>query len=250
MGAYLCRGMHPARLLCLLLALALLPSCRPQRQIPADNLVYVQVGDSITEGVANASGCSPGDFAIRRLATPTTFIKMGWPGESARDFLLLHRQQFLSCLRSIPPGHRVIAGVAYGPNDLNTTSRQRVLLHITRVVRWMRDTARVAEVLVVPVMNRLDARWGFTREADGVTKSRKFNEYRLWLNDRLRAELATTPGVRVAPEWCSPRMYGRNSPYDGKRFADLVHPLDLGARELGEGTIAHGIASFGGISLN
>ncbi|WP_460549084.1 hypothetical protein [Hymenobacter daeguensis] len=44
-------------------------------------------------------------------------------------------------------------------------------------------------------------------------------------------------------------MYAESYPDDTVRCADKVHPWDQGAKELGKGTIAHGIASFGKIEL-
>lgn len=233
----------------LLACLFLLAACSRHKVIPENNLVYLQIGDSITYGYKNTPNNSPGDYAARAIDSPaTTFIKLGWPGESIREFRQLHRKQLLDSLNFLPSGHRTMLGIAYGPNDLNQRPREQVLADILREVRWARDTAHVPEVLVIPVMSRADKQWGFTRESDG-SESRHFNEYRRWLNGRLRAEIASIKGVHMANESDSPAMFADNMPADTKRCADEVHPLDLGAEELGKGTIAHGIASFGNIKL-
>ena len=225
----------------------LLGSCQQYKKVPAGNIVYIQIGDSITFGSRNNGGNTPGDCAVQALATPTTYIKMGWPAESAEQFNQYRREQLLDSLASIPAGHRVILGIAYGANDFPRRPPARVLANILRTARWAHDTAAVGEVLIIPVMNRKD-KWGFTRNADGATRYR-FNEARLWVNSQLHAQVRGLRGIRVASEADSPRMYAENYPDDTVRCADKVHPWDQGARELGEGTIAHGIASFGNIGL-
>ncbi len=225
----------------------LLAGCRQYKKMPAGNLVYIQIGDSITFGSRNNGGNTPGDCAVQALATPTTYIKMGWPAESAEQFNLYRREQLLDSLASIPAGHRIVLGIAYGANDLPRQPPARVLANILRVARWAHDTAGVQQVLIIPVMNRKD-KWGFTRTADGSTLYR-FNEARLWVNRQLHARTQNLKGIRVGNEADSPKMYAESYPEDTVRCADQVHPWDQGARELGEGTIAHGIAGFGGIRL-
>lgn len=158
-----------------------------------------------------------------------------------------HRQQLRDSLALISPDNRLILGIAYGANDLNASTKEKALQNILRLVRWASDTLEVKEVLLIPVMNRTD-KWGFTREADG-SKSKHFNESRLWLNVQLRAATSKMKGVRMAKESDSPAMYSAQAPTDTSRIADQVHPCDKGAEELGTGTIAHGIASFGKIKL-
>jgi lysophospholipase L1-like esterase len=124
--------------------------------------------------------------------------------------------------------------VTYGANDVNVSTMEQALANIVRVVRWARDTAHVANVLL---MNRTD-KFGFTRESDG-SKSTHFNESRLWLNTQLHA--LKTPGVDVANEIDSPDMYADDYPTNKVFCTDEVHPLDARAKTLGEGTIAQGI---------
>lgn len=230
-------------------ALAILPFffCSLHRAVPAGNMVYVQLGDSITYGEHNSPGHSPGDYAVRELATPTTFIKLAWPGESAREFNQKHRLQLQDSLAELPLGHRVILGIAYGANDLNLYPKRQAVADVLRLARWATDTLHIKEVLLIPVMNRTD-KYGFTREND-MTISHHFNETRRQFNAELRAEIAKIPGVRMANESDSPAMFADNAPADITRFADQVHPLDPGAKELGEGTIGHGIGSFEKIKL-
>ncbi|GAB3576180.1 hypothetical protein GCM10027345_12360 [Hymenobacter daeguensis] len=80
----------------------------------------------------------------------------------------------------------------------------------------------------------------------GATSVAQFNQARLWLNNELRARAGALSGGMVA---YSPAMYAESYPDDTVRCADKVHPWDQGAKELGKGTIAHGIASFGKIEL-
>ncbi|MBO2012707.1 SGNH/GDSL hydrolase family protein [Hymenobacter negativus] len=225
-----------------LVAILVLAGCHHYKKVPKSNVVYIQIGDSITFGSRNNGGNSPGDFAVRALATPTTYMRLGWAAESAIQFMQRRQKQLLDSLRTIPAGQRVILGIAYGTNDLPQTEPRQVLANILRVAHWARDTAHVAEVLIIPVMNRKD-KWGFTRHADG-TIVYQFNEARLWLNKELHARAHTLSGVKVADEVYSPAMYAESYPDDTVRCADKVHPWDQGAKELGEGTIAHGIASF------
>jgi len=225
----------------LLVAGLLLFSCNRHRSIPDHNLVYLQIGDSITAGEKNTPGHTPGDYATQALGA-TTFIKLGWRGENIKQFTVAHRQQLLDSLASIPDGHRIVLGIAYGANDLNVNTKEQALANIVRVARWAHDTAHVAQVLIVPCLNRTD-KWGFTREADG-SESHHFNESRLWLNKQLHSQAAAWPWARVANESDSPAMYADDYPADKKRCADEVHPNDFGAQELGTGTIAHGIARF------
>ena len=110
------------------------------------------------------------------------------------------------------------------------------------MVRWATDTLHVKEVLIIPCMNRLD-RYGFTRE-DDMAISHRFNTTRRLLNAQLRAAVAKMPGVKMANETDSPNMFSDTAPSDTSRFADLVHPKDAGAKELGEGILAHGLRLF------
>lgn len=230
-----------------LAAIFLLASCRHYKKVPKGNVVYIQIGDSITFGARNNGGNSPGDFAVRALATPTTYMRLGWQAESAQEFNLRRRAQFLDSLQTIPKGHRIILGIAYGANDLPRMPPAQVLADILRIANWARDTAHIAEILLIPVMNRKD-RWGFTYRPDGTIVC-QFNEARLWLNREFHARARTLKGVKAADEQYSPAMYAENYPDDTVRCADKVHPWDQGAKELGEGTIAHGIAKFNKIEL-
>jgi lysophospholipase L1-like esterase len=223
-------------------AILVLAGCQHYKKVPKGNVIYIQIGDSITYGSRNNGGNSPGDFAVRALATPTTYMRLGWAAESAIQFTQRRQVQFLDSLRTIPSGHRVILGIAYGTNDLPQTEPRQVLTNILRVARWAQDTAHIAEVLIIPVMNRKD-KWGYTRHADG-TIIHQFNEARLWLNKELHARAPMLNGVKVADEAYSPAMYAESYPDDTVRCADKVHPWDQGAKELGEGTIAHGLAKF------
>lgn len=222
-------------------------SCRRKRKIADDEIVYIQIGDSITFGAKNNGGNTPGDFAVRALASPVTFIKMGWAGESARQFNQYRQKQLQDTLNSIPAGHRIILGIAYGANDLPQMCPKQVLENILRITYWAHDTMHIAKILIIPVMNRKD-KWGLTYEQDG-TKCYCFNEARLWLNAQLHIKTRALNGIQVANESDSPRMYAASYPDDTTLCADKVHPFDPGAKELGEGTIAHGLARFSRIVL-
>jgi hypothetical protein len=206
-------------------------------------VVYIQVGDSITRGDMNPAGHAPGEFAIDavQVAGGLGFIKLGYSGETAGDFYRQHRQELLD---TIPHGKRVILGVAFGANDVMLNGKEQTVKDILRVVDWARDSAGLHEILIVPVMNRGDSKNPHFTPAT----FQAFNASRVWVNEQLQ-QLATRPGVHLAPAGASPREYAAEAPHDLTRYNDEVHPMVLGAKELGEGTIAHGLSSFPGITV-
>lgn len=208
-------------------------------------VVYIQVGDSITHGDLNPPGNAAPEFARQAASAPggLGLIKLGYSGESAAEFYAKHRQQLLDTL---PNGKRVILGVAFGANDLIISSKEQALADILRVVDWARQ-AGFREVLLVPVLNRMAPG---SRPGLNPLYFQQFDASRTWLNEQLLAAVATRPGVHVAPIAASTAMYSKEAPLDITLFNDKVHPTSKGAKELGEGTIAHGIASFDDITLN
>jgi len=223
-----------------------LESCTQPQRTDENGLTYIQIGDSITSGVKNSPGNTPGSFAVRAIATPIRYVQLGWPSEDSRQFNQCHREQLLDTLKTLR-GQRIILGIAYGANDLPRLPASQVLASILRIARWAHYTARIDEVLIVPLLNRKD-RWGYSRRIDGIAESH-FNEERLWLNAQLHARARRLSGISVGREVDSPRMFAEAYPDDTLRCADKVHPTDLGAKELGQGTIARGIVGFGGITL-
>lgn len=222
-------------------------ACAQQMIVPENHLAVLAVGDSITYGETNASKCTPNDFAIKALDTTASLMKLGFRGENARDFLLTHKQQFLDSLARVPNPEKAVTVVWFGHNDLNVYPKEVALENILHVAQWAHDTAHVGRVLILPIFNRTD-KWGFTRATDG-TITHRFNEERLWLNAQLHSRAAAWPWARVGNESDSPAMYSETYPADKQRCADEVHPKDFGAEEVGRGTIARAIASFGDVRL-
>jgi lysophospholipase L1-like esterase len=228
-------------------SLNLLSCTHHYQKLAPHAVVIVEVGDSITFGECNSEGTTPGDYAARALDADVHSIRLGFRGESAAHFYKLHRGQLLDSLATIPPGHHIVLTLWYGANDLTAVSKEVTLANIWKVATWAHEVAEVPQVVIVPIMNRTDK---FTRtwESDG-SWSNHFNESRLWVNAELHRQVGAYPWARVASEPAAPAMYAEDFPADSVRCADGVHPLDAGAKEVGEGTIAHGIASFGHLRL-
>ena len=223
----------------LLAAISLLiVGCKSQSTKPVESIVYVGIGDSITRGEKSSAGNAPGDFAVRELDTTARFMNLGVSGESIVTLAKRHAA-IQDSLKKVPTTSRLLVGLAYGANDVMTSPKEEVLAGILRTASWVQDSLGVKEVLIIPIMNRQDQYC--------LDHTKTFNQDRIWVNAQLHA--SNLPGVHVANETDSPAMYQEQSPLDKKRFADFVHPLTAGSKELGEGTIAHGIASFPGIRL-
>lgn len=235
------------RYLLLLTPLLLFSCAHHYRKLAPGTTVIVGVGDSITWGETNTLGNTPGDYAARALAAPVHFMRLGFRGESAAHFYKLHRQQLLDSLATVPPGHPVVLTLWYGANDLTALPKEAVLDNIWKVAIWAHETAEIPQVVIVPIMNRAD-RFTRTWESDG-SWSNHFNASRIWVNAHLHQQVGKYPWARVAKESDAPAMYADTLPTDTLRCADGVHPRDIGAKEIGEGTIARGIASFGQLPL-
>jgi hypothetical protein len=83
----------------------------------------------------------------------------------------------------------------------------------------------------------------------GVGTSVTWGEKNTPGNKQLHSRVSGWSWARVGNETDSPARYSDSYSSDKKRCADEVHPTDEGAEDLGVGTIAHGIASFGKVHL-